>query len=80
MARRKIPTSRTPARPTLTRQELVTDPCPVHLRCCRDWGIANVQTDVCMKELDHTWPTCPSIGEDHAFISIAVEGDEGVGD
>jgi len=80
MARRKIQASRTLARPTATRQELVADPCPNHLRCCRDWGIANVLTDVCMEELNETWRVCPSIGENNAYISLAIQGDEGAGD
>jgi hypothetical protein len=47
--------------------------CPVHEQCTRDWGITNVDEDVCVRELRSTVEECPSLvkeGDKYAYQTL----------
>jgi hypothetical protein len=49
--------------------------CPAHEACTRDWGITNVDEDVCMRELNSTVKECPSLvreGDSYAYQAPAT--------
>jgi len=67
------------ARTEVSRLQLLSEECPFHRQCSEDWGITNIEGDICVREKDGTVLECPSLtveGDSLAYHSLATDGAE----